>query len=318
MRSRASFDRLDELPCLLCCSVKYELKEVLLAINEQKQLSMQHQWLPRLVQLAHASSKGVFHKLHLLIKLSQRAIYGPINLIPTKVMGYVNHQEGVESAPTQVPFKQIHSPSFLQVTSLASAVQWLRRWTSNSKVPSSNPGANQIFFSRKCTLLSNFKKKRRNFFFWIFFVEFFFGNFFSEIFFEIFLGIFFLIYFSENFFWNFFFGKYFLEFFFLENFFWNFCLENFFFRNFFFPKQNQEMRITNSRIMKCGDLLYTFYWKKKDLVPPGFEQGTSGFEVQRLNHWTAEARLETRRKLGECICLKGTCVGALSTPSWWL
>ena len=46
--------------------------------------------------------------------------------------------------------------------------------------------------------------------------------------------------------------------------------------------------------------------KKKDLVPPGFEQGTSGFEVQRLNHWTAEARLETQRKLGEGICLKGT------------
>ena len=80
MRSRASFDRLDELPCLLCCSVKYELKEVLLAINEQKQLSMQHQWLPRLVQLAHASSKGVFHKLRLLIKLSQREIYGPIKV----------------------------------------------------------------------------------------------------------------------------------------------------------------------------------------------------------------------------------------------
>ena len=72
------------------------------------------------------------------------------NLIPTKLTGYVNHQGGIESAPTQVPFKQIPAPSFLWVSSLASAVQWLRRYTSSPKVPSSNPGAIQFFFSRKC------------------------------------------------------------------------------------------------------------------------------------------------------------------------
>ena len=137
--------------------------------------------------------------------------YQMVNLIPTKLTGYVNHQGGIESAPTQAPFKQIPAPSFLWVSSLASAVQWLRRYTSSPKVPSSNPGAIQFFFFKKmytggenifiltlCHQIhvwimilllshSNFEKKNSEKFFWTFFLDFFFriffGNFFSENFF---------------------------------------------------------------------------------------------------------------------------------------
>ena len=120
-----------------------------------------------------------------------------VNLIPTKLKSYVNHQAGIESAPSQVPFQQSLFSKFLSTFYVISLGLMVRRPDCHPRGPGSIPCLGIIFclfylymkYNNQIFVYVDLYMKKNLIFFWKKFCQ---KNF-HQIFFSNFHQLFFII-----------------------------------------------------------------------------------------------------------------------------